>query len=578
MTTADRSNETTTMGQQQPTEDEAQDTALDELLEKVDLTSPLEIPLDSGKVLNITKEDFISYYLPADATGPEKAKCFNETRAAGLNPAIKGDCHYFRIDGTLSLFVGYHVYVRKAYRNGLEHIGKPELVYDEETGQLDSCIITLEIEGRKEFVWETWYSEVEGQTKGQTNKRWAKAGRQMLIKCSVTNTLRMAGIATLGILPPMVDEMPDFPTSGQRTLTPAQAEGHELPEVSLGEVTATTHQIDMTPFRKTYFRALKERNILQDDKGRKDWQQTMTGKRSTSDWDVADYATAMDVIHKVEKPGPDPDPPATESVPESVTDDPASSGTEEKDTPDEDFLITKETLEAIKHELAIFPDKQYRTMRSIAFKTFASEVVGVELDTFNIKVILESDGQDIVTVLQEQRAELELAEKAAQGIPKAEPEDDPEDNPSGTQAGEITEDFVTINEDDVDFIEPYIHKAHARFSTKLQRKQWEGKNELPDLMIGDWPKSELKRGIEMLDDVPEIVNCTSQQRAVMESLVQDMPNKYGGTLHKQPFKTFIFKIVERKIEHLSELTESEASDIIHEMNDAIQDAANKHVI
>jgi len=297
-------------------QEETKSNVLASLLAKVDMSDPLEIPMDSGQILTITQEQFISYYLPVDATRAEKAKCFNETRAAGLNPAIRGDCHYFKTGGgPLALFVGYHVYIRKAYANGLNHIHKPELVYDEETGELDSCVVTLDIEGRPEFTWETWLSEVVAERNGQPNTRWVKAKRQMLIKCSVTNTLRMAGIATLGILPPTMDEMPDFSAPGHRTLTQDQLDAHGLPEqgeATPGVVTAADHQIDMSPFRKSYFKALAERGIFQDDDERKEWQLEAVGKASTTEWTVEDYSQMMDIIHEI--PKTDPDPPSTGGV------------------------------------------------------------------------------------------------------------------------------------------------------------------------------------------------------------------------------------------------------------------------
>lgn len=581
--------------------------ALDELLEKVSLDDPLEIPMKDGRILSIDKERFIKYYLPRDATNEEAFHCFNQTRAAGLSPLIQGECHYFRTGGNpLRLFTGYPVYLRKAYAEDLMHIEKPDIEFGETMGQDPiSCTITLTMKSeRPDFIWTTWFDEVKGVTKGnQLNSRWQKAPNQMFIKCAVVNTLRMSGLVDF-TLPYIIEEMGDPIMEGYRTLTEAQAEGHELPEASLGEVKADYH-IDTTPMRKRYRGKIAKLELFPNDIQRKIWQEEVIGKKSTSDWDAMDYLEAIDQIssgkaaawiqeHLI-KPDPDPDPPATEKAAESVTDDPDAphyhSGTdtsemigaetteeqEEKDTPDEDFLIKPETLEAIKHELSIFPDKQYQTMRSNAFKAFAAEVVGVELETFNIKVILESDGQDIVTVLQEQRAELELAAKATQGVPKPEPEDDPENvidmggprDDSGTQTEEITEDFVDIDEDDVDFIEPYIHKAGARFPTKLQRKQWESKNELPDLTIGDWPVTELKRGIALLEGVPEIVPMTDEQFGEMQELIIGMPERYHQNLGSQDFRTFRFKIVERKINTMRELTELEASDIIHEMTDAV---------
>lgn len=303
---------------QTETQEETKASILDGLLAKVDMSDPLEIVMDSGQILSITQEQFISYWLPTDATRSEKAKCFNETRAAGMNPAIRGDCHYFRTGGgQLSLYVGYHVYLRRAYANGLNHIHKPELIYDETTGKLESCIITLEIEGRPNFIWETWYSEVVAERNGVPNARWVKAERQMTIKSSLTNTFRNSGIATLGILPTAIEEMPDFPAPGYKNLTQHQLDtlGVEEGKAKLGPVTATDHQIDLTPLRRNYRGKIAEREIFVDDTQRKMWQSEIIGKASTADWDALDFNNATSEIESGRcekwvqdnqpKPGPD---------------------------------------------------------------------------------------------------------------------------------------------------------------------------------------------------------------------------------------------------------------------------------
>ena len=58
---------------QMETQEEEQEDALESLLSKVSLADPLEIPLDSGKMLMIDREQF-RYYLPKDATEEEQEK------------------------------------------------------------------------------------------------------------------------------------------------------------------------------------------------------------------------------------------------------------------------------------------------------------------------------------------------------------------------------------------------------------------------------------------------------------------------------------------------------------------------
>ena len=409
-----RPNESTVAEPEAPIE---QEDALESLLGKVDMSAPLEIPLNSGQIFEITQEQFISYYLPPDATRAEKAKCFNETRAVGLNPAVRGDCHYFRAGGgPLALFVGYHVYVRLAYANGLNHIHKPELVYDDDTGSLESCIITLEIEGRPDFIWETWLSEVIGENKGTPNQRWTKAERQMLIKCSVINTLRMAGIATLGLLPPTTEEMPDFSASGFRTLTQPQLDAHsvdaEQEEPTVGAVNAAEHQMDMSKFRKSYFTALGKRNILQGEDERQDWQEERVGKRHTSDWSPADYSTAMDIIHTI----PIPEAPADgdafldglPDTPEKSQDAP-NKDAEGPSQPDpqpepEKARITPLTRATLTELVNTFPDARYMTIRSKSFKIRAKDVIDREVT--KTENFTETEALAIIESLEKEKAAL----------------------------------------------------------------------------------------------------------------------------------------------------------------------------
>lgn len=433
---------------QTETQEEEQEDALKSLLNKVDMSAPLEIPMDSGQILTITQEQFISYYLPLDATRTEKAKCFNETRAAGLNPAIRGDCHYFKTGGgPLSLFVGYHVYVRKAYANGLTHIHKPELIYDDETGALESCIITLEIEGRPDFIWETWLSEVVSEkSKGVPNARWDKAERQMLIKCSVTNIFRMAGIASIGILPPIPDEMPDFSAPGYRTLTQEQLGAHAEPEeeeITAGVVSADYHE-DTTRHRKIYRGKIAEREVFADDAHRKQWQLEIIGKESTADWASVDFVNAVAEIEsgsaeqwvQDKQPKPDPDPPSTggDPNPDALPDTPeetkeevqeeqdktVSKATEEivdgdwagsaDKAMDEAVKMTPETRATLTELVKNFPDGIYQTIRSQAFKTRAKNEVGRWVQT--ITHLTEAEGQKIIRSLESEKAGM-LEEEAA---------------------------------------------------------------------------------------------------------------------------------------------------------------------
>lgn len=301
-------------------QEEEQEDALESLLKKVSLDDPLEVPISDGKFLEISKEQFIKYYLPRNATTEEAFHCFNQTRMAGLSPLVAGECHYprFSADQPLRLFTGYPVYLRKAYENGLIY---PKCEFQEdENGKPISVITTLYIKGREEpFVWQTWYSEVEGQTKGQPNWRWKKAPHSQLRKCGVVDAIRYSGLLVHMNLPLAMEEMPDAIEDGYRTLTQEQIDRwkdapekmldkQELEKAMLGEVTAEAHQIDMSSFRKTYFKALKERGMFQnpdDTEKRREWQMNATGKAHNSDWGVEQYAHVMELLAAIPKIEPE---------------------------------------------------------------------------------------------------------------------------------------------------------------------------------------------------------------------------------------------------------------------------------
>lgn len=281
--------------------------ALDELLSKVTLRDPLVVEMKNGRTLEITTEDFVDYYLPSDATKAERANCFNEVRAAGLNPAIRGDCHFFRTgDQPMHLFIGYYVYLRHAWASALTHIQKPIIEMGED-GHPFSCTITLEIEGRPDFEWTTFFWEVAATNRdNKLNKRWEKAPNQMFTKCSLINTFRLSGLVDM-TLPPAVEEM-GIPTApGHRTLTQTQLDAYEQAEdadveqeAALGEVTAATHQVDTSGLRRKYFKLLEELEALglslADDEERQTWQKEQLGRESVSDVSAEDWP---DILMKV---------------------------------------------------------------------------------------------------------------------------------------------------------------------------------------------------------------------------------------------------------------------------------------
>ena len=662
--------------------EEEQESALDSLLAKVDMAAPLEIPMDSGQILTINQEQFIEYYLPVDATRAEKAKCFNETRAAGLNPAIRGDCHYFKTGGgPLSLFVGYHVYVRKAYANGLNHIHRPELVYNEATGDLESCVITLEIEGRPDFVWETWFSEVVAERNGEPNTRWQKAERQMLIKCSVVNTFRMAGIASIGVLPPTREEMPDFPAPGYKNLTQPQLDAHdvETEPPTPGEVTALTHQIDLTPLRKSYRGKLAEREMFPDDTMRKMWQSEIIGKASTSDWDAMDYNNATSEIEsgrceqwvQDNQPKPEPDPPVTKNgtpvkeavekavaddiaekasagdkflddlpdEPEDATDEPVPSNTqaepkEEQEPPPafEVWDITSKTRKRIGELLAEL--KIYDTPRSPKFKERVKPQLGGRW-LLKMQAMMESEGLDIISSLEaEIAAEANHDDEPVDGLSPeaqdkehADQESDKHKTYPGVEDGEyekqeaeareqlakeqeakkigeiVDDDPLNTGLDSDRFCDTpewkelhniYVSRLKAQldetgeaaFISPESQSAWE--QEITGRTgVVHWDLEVFEIVHKALDDLGIVVvwdttpateepepageKAPDEQYKKMEALFSELYPDKKYAMGTEPARDLIYAVTGKRFKYLNTISSSDASDVIHTLEDNISD-------
>lgn len=260
------------------------------------LESPLMVTDGAGNEIELNRARFIRYYLPKGATEEEIFHCYQQTRATGLNPMIPGECHYFKTGGgPMRLYTGYPVYLKKAYAAGLQHIQKPEITFDENGKPLE-CTITLQIAGRPDFSWTTWFDEVKSvDANGKLNKRWMKAGIFQFIKCSVVNTLRWSGLVDFS-LPYIVEEMGDPVAEGYRTLTQEQLDAHEPEEATMGEVTAANHQIDTGDLRRRYFATLNELRLLMDETDRYIWQLEVIKKEHVSGWEIAHYALAFHEI------------------------------------------------------------------------------------------------------------------------------------------------------------------------------------------------------------------------------------------------------------------------------------------
>lgn len=432
------------------TQKEEQESPLDSLLKKVSLFDPLEIPDYAGNIVEVSKDYFINYYLPKNATEQEKFHCFQAVRATGLSLLIPGECYFFKTgDDPIKLFTGYMAYLRKAYAAGLEHIEKPEIEFgNDPDGYPFSCTIKIQIKDREDMEWTTWFAEVAGTTKEGLNKRWKKAPIQMLIKCAIVNLLRLSGLVDF-TMPYTVDEMPDPVVDGYRTLTETQLSAHDMDgkrvEINLGErdaadraeeigrlkaisgskaeigdVDAAHHQVDMNEFRRKYFKALAKRGMFQDecdgDNSRHEWQELTTGKASITDWGITEYSDAMDALSEIPLI-PDPETPPAEAKPEGDTEAAGDTGgddtqgeadegqndatetAEQDDTP-----ASKATLKTLTDLVKTFPGAKYMTIRSDSFKERAKDVIGRWAQT--IADLTEAEALAIAASLRDEKASI----------------------------------------------------------------------------------------------------------------------------------------------------------------------------
>jgi hypothetical protein len=470
--------------------------------------APLVVQDQQGNQIAISNGQFMSYYCKG-ATTEELFHCFNQTRATGLNPMIPGECYYFRTgDRPMSLFVGYPVYLRKAREAGLENLS---FEFDDDANP-SKCTVTLTIKGREPFIWPTWFDEVAATTRdGQLNARWRKAPRQMFIKCSVVNTIRMSLLADF-TLPYTVEEMDDPVVQGYRTITQAQLDAHEE-EATLGEVTAETHQVDMTPFRKKYFKALKDREMLQDNaENRKEWQKNATGKASTSDWGIDEYALAMDLLATIPKLDPDPEPPTGTSIEKQINEkldkleaaqsdagDPGKGDIQPEaskavESEPEQPELTEKTYLAIQTALINFPGVIHGSIKSRTFKEHAVEILGHSYRGY--KTFSEADGKLILDALAKEKAEI-MAAQVSGAIEAEEPDSETE-------------------------------------------------GETAPLM-------------------------TDGQFSLLGELVKQMPERFGGSIGNSKFRSFVFKVVGRQFGNYKQLTESESDDVLLAMRDMVSE-------
>ncbi len=253
--------------------------------------------------ISITKEMFRKFMVPG-ATDAEVFFCMGKTRALELDPLKPGEVYYIKFQGKpYDLFVGFPVYVAQCYDAGLETW---EYEFDNDDNP-QTCAVTFYIKGReKPFKMTVWFEEVAGIAQGgKLNARWQKAGRYQFMKCAFVQTARWSGLLGRN-LPYILEEMPEPPAEGHRTLTQPQLDAYAPPEgedeaqaATLGPVSASHHQLDLASFRRKYFGMLNGLYALglpvMDDEQRRVWQkEELEIEASTSEWDMEIYAEVFE--------------------------------------------------------------------------------------------------------------------------------------------------------------------------------------------------------------------------------------------------------------------------------------------
>jgi len=525
--------------------------ALDELLSVVSLDSPLTVEDHAGNRLSISKQQFIEYYMPKDATKAEKFHCYQAVRASGLSLLIPGECYFFKTgDGPIRLFTGYPAYLRRAYANGLESIEKPEIEFAED-GLPVSCTITLKIKDRPDFAWTTYFDEVAGTVAGgKLNKRWEKAPIFQLIKCSTTNNLRFSGLVDF-TLPYTVDEMPDPIAEGFRTLTQEQLSAREddqgtddaeTSDLAVKEVSATHHQIDLTPLRKSYFATVVPKKedgevvspgLFRDDDQRHRWQLHISGAASASDWGMEDYAEAFRLINSEEaakwiaednKPEPDP-PEDAEVIQEPEEPDPEAKG-----SPQEGQMTEAETAEFFRKESEEgkeITEEQLEAEPEDPEELKQLRVQFLSLCVEKFKTIEERDAWMVINVSPLARDEwnIEIYKRGIERMSElpsisasenaVERLDNEADKAHEVNVQKAVQDLLanpTMN-----LFSNFLDLGKQKFPTKAERDEWITKNLGKSTLNDPWSREDYARGIVLLRYLPDVQGSAENEQKSTES-------------------------------------------------------------
>ena len=172
--------------------------------------------LAKNETADVSEKDLLAYLDNIQGTAlteNEKIQFLSTAKAYSLNPfkrEIYANVYVQKSTGkrTLSIIVGYEVYLKRAERTGLVDGWDVEFTHDN-NNMLLSAILTIWRKDRtKPFKWEVFYDEqVQKNYNGEITAFWKK-GYQQLRKVAISQGFRLCFPDELGGIPYTSDEMP----------------------------------------------------------------------------------------------------------------------------------------------------------------------------------------------------------------------------------------------------------------------------------------------------------------------------------------------------------------------------------
>jgi len=212
--------------------------------------------------------------------------------------------------------------------------------------------------------------------------------------------------------------------------------------------------------------------------------------------------------------------------------------------------ITNATKSKLGRLVREWPETPYtQTIKTQTFKKRAEKDIGPYDDINNIT---EVQGLELLASLS-----VELAEITGEIV---------DDDPLG----------VNFLGPDIPWIQQFKDKAVLRFTPADSSKfvEWKRYNDLDGVKVDEWDDDTAKRGIALLEGVPLLESAQEEfinqgQRDQIDKLLPGMPERFHGSTGSESFRNFA-KTIKPDYNGLPGLTEEEASDVIHQMQDMVE--------